>query len=197
MQVLAFKSRTMSTEGEAGGWRQRHPSTSGSSNDNQSNNNPTDNNPTHIRNIREEMEGFNRQRSSSSGATAATGTTRREEEDPDAGLFPPSEDLTSSSPWRGGRGGDLDAPGNDGRSRIIRRDSGSGRQEQKLVDLSTPTLVDEEDFYADEQEEQEMIRLEHERIRRHASAPIGAPYRTFFVHEDARRAPGAQVHKST
>ncbi|KAL3917984.1 MAG: hypothetical protein SGILL_004455, partial [Bacillariaceae sp.] len=138
---------------------------------------------------------FNRQRSSSSGATT---TDRREEEDPDAGLFPPSDDFTSSSPWRGGRGGDMDTPGNDGRSRIIRRDSGSGRQEQKLVDLSTPTLVDEEDYYEDEQEEQEMIRLEHERIRRHASAPIGAPYRTFFVHEeDVRRTPGAQMYTST
>ncbi|KAL3915949.1 MAG: hypothetical protein SGILL_005403 [Bacillariaceae sp.] len=179
--------------GEAGdSWRQMRSDAAARSND-INNNNPNDNsnpsnNTSDIRaDIRAEMEGFNRQRSASSSTP-----TRVEEEDPDAGLLPPSDDFNSSSPWRG-RGGD-----NDGRSRIIRRDSGSGRQEQKIVDLSTPTLVDEEDYYENEEEEREMIALEHERIRRHASAPIGAYHnRTFFVNEqDVRRTPGSSMYRS-
>mmetsp|Transcript_22701 Transcript_22701/g.26039 ORF Transcript_22701/g.26039 Transcript_22701/m.26039 type:complete len:1700 (-) Transcript_22701:211-5310(-) len=86
-----------------------------------------------------------------------------------------------------------------GGSRIIRR----GNDQLKFVDASTPTLIDELDIYEDEEEEQEMVKLEYERIRRNAAAPIGAkPDLTnishFSIHDSdsVRRTPGAQMYRS-
>ena len=50
--------------------------------------------------------------------------------------------------------------------RLIRR----GNDGPKYIDASTPTLIDEDEFYEDE----EMVKLEYERIRRNANAPIGS-----------------------
>ena len=83
--------------------------------------------------------------------------------------------------------------------RIIRR----GNDGPKFVDTSTPTLIDELDIYEDEEEEQEMVKLEYERIRRNAAAPIGTkPNPTRFPHfsmndsDAVRRTPGAQMYRS-
>lgn len=181
----------MST-GEAGDrWQQRRQSSSASSLSRRSNNtnNNDDNNTstTSDANNDREVGSYHRYRIN----------TMEEEEDT---LLPASDAIPS--PIRGGRDGDNDGDG-DGRSRIIRGDNGSGRQEQKLVELTTPSLVDEDDYYEDEAEEQEMVALEHERIRRYAAAPIGAhhhPHRAFFVTEDdsnVRRTPGAQMYRSS
>jgi len=98
--------------------------------------------------------------------------------------------------------------------RLIRR----GNDTPKFVDLSTPTLVDEIDIYENEEEEREMVKLEYERIRRNASAPIGSHSHTTkstnISHntrsrfgamaikpsvnesESVRRTPGAQMYRS-
>ncbi|KAG7359705.1 expressed tetratricopeptide repeat protein [Nitzschia inconspicua] len=179
----------MST-GEAGDrWQRRHSSSedqSQRSGGNSSNNN----NPSTTTNRAYNDEGgesYHRYR-----------VIMRDEEDADTGLLPPSDAIPS--PMMGWRDVDDDGDG-DGRNRIIRRNSGSGMQEQKLVELTTPSLVDEDDYYEDEAEEQEMVALEHERIRRNAAAPIGAhhyQHRAFFVNEeDLRRTPGAQMYRSS
>lgn len=74
--------------------------------------------------------------------------------------------------------------------RIIR----GGNDDVKFVDAPTPTLIDEDDFYEDE----EMVKLEYERIRRHATAPIGSYGRrtTTSEEEAVRRTPGAQMYRS-
>jgi tetratricopeptide (TPR) repeat protein len=178
----------MST-GEAGDrWQRRHPVPSSRGNNSTSNNDNNNNTsatttPTNTYNDEEVGRYTSRYR-----------VNMGEEDD---GLLPPSDAFPS--PMMGRR--DVDDDASDGRNRIIRRNSGSERQEQKLVELTTPSLVDEDDYYEDEAEEQEMVALEHERIRRNAAAPIGAhyhPHRAFFVNEeDLRRTPGAQMYRSS
>jgi len=89
--------------------------------------------------------------------------------------------------------------------RLIRRDIDG----LKFIDAPTPTLIDEDDVYEDE----EMVKLEYERIRRNATAPIGSHSRhihssqndnSYFVcmdvnpneEESVRRTPGAQMYRS-
>eukprot|EP00537_Pseudo-nitzschia_pungens_P003226 CAMPEP_0172359386 /NCGR_PEP_ID=MMETSP1060-20121228/3587_1 /TAXON_ID=37318 /ORGANISM="Pseudo-nitzschia pungens, Strain cf. cingulata" /LENGTH=1732 /DNA_ID=CAMNT_0013081015 /DNA_START=151 /DNA_END=5349 /DNA_ORIENTATION=+ len=109
-----------------------------------------------------------------------------------------------------GHNSDKDGEG----GRFIRR----GSDAPKFVDLSTPTLIDEVDIYENEEEEREMVKLEYERIRRNASAPIGSHSnnaacadisqntRSRFGAmgmnlnvndgESVRRTPGAQMYRS-
>ena len=87
--------------------------------------------------------------------------------------------------------------------RLIRR----GNDDAKFIDAPTPTLIDEDEFYEDE----EMVKLEYERIRRNATAPIGSHsrrtssfqndqshYVCMSANEDeaVRRTPGAQMYRS-
>jgi tetratricopeptide (TPR) repeat protein len=91
--------------------------------------------------------------------------------------------------------------------RLIRR----GNDGPKFIDAPTPTLIDEDEFYEDE----EMVKLEYERIRRNANAPIGSHSRrnntsqndhSHFIsmgvntnmneEESVRRTPGAQMYRS-
>jgi tetratricopeptide (TPR) repeat protein len=81
-----------------------------------------------------------------------------------------------------------------------------GNDKPKFVDSSTPTLIDEYDVYEDDEEEEEMVKLEYERIRRNAAAPIGARpaaidmshYSSINVNDgdSVRRTPGAQMYRS-
>eukprot|EP00339_Tiarina_fusa_P014946 CAMPEP_0117055630 /NCGR_PEP_ID=MMETSP0472-20121206/38578_1 /TAXON_ID=693140 ORGANISM="Tiarina fusus, Strain LIS" /NCGR_SAMPLE_ID=MMETSP0472 /ASSEMBLY_ACC=CAM_ASM_000603 /LENGTH=225 /DNA_ID=CAMNT_0004771727 /DNA_START=69 /DNA_END=743 /DNA_ORIENTATION=- len=81
------------------------------------------------------------------------------------------------------RGGSWD----DGSGDDEARRSPRGRDMRKAMEATTPTLIDEEDF-VDGEEDQEMISLEHERIRQ----------RAFFGADDhLRRTPGAQMYKSS
>ena len=90
-----------------------------------------------------------------------------------------------SEQWDG-QGEDQDGEG----GRVIR----GGNDDVKFIDAPTPTLIDEDDFYEDE----EMVKLEFERIRRHAAAPIGFYNRrtTTSEEEAVRRTPGAQMYRS-
>ena len=88
--------------------------------------------------------------------------------------------------------------------RLVRRDD----DDLKFINAPTPTLIDEDDVYEDE----EMVKLEYERIRRNATAPIGSHFRhiktpqndsSHFVctdvnpnEESVRRTPGAQMYRS-
>jgi la-related protein 1 len=91
--------------------------------------------------------------------------------------------------------------------RLIRR----GNDGPKFIDAPTPTLIDEDEFYEDE----EMVKLEYERIRRNATAPIGSHSRRSETspndhnhygnmgvnanvneEESVRRTPGAQMYRS-
>jgi len=98
------------------------------------------------------------------------------------------------------QGGDKSGEG----GRLIRR----GSDDPKFIDAPTPTLIDEDEFYEDE----EMVKLEYERIRRNATAPIGSHSRrttnsqndqSQYVcmsakeEESVRRTPGAQMYRST
>lgn len=111
------------------------------------------------------------------------------EDDTDEGLLPRSDSNASTS-WN--EEGDLDNEDEDAgssRGRTIRRN----RDRRKSVDLTTPTLIDEEDIYEDEEEEQEMIRFERERVRKAAGLP---PTQSFFGYEDdLRRTPGASMYR--
>lgn len=88
---------------------------------------------------------------------------------------------------------------------------GRGNDDSKFINAPTPTLIDEDEFYEDE----EMVKLEYERIRRNATAPIGFHSRRsntsqndpshFAVmsvnanvneEELVRRTPGAQMYRS-
>mmetsp|Transcript_16920 Transcript_16920/g.39077 ORF Transcript_16920/g.39077 Transcript_16920/m.39077 type:complete len:1708 (+) Transcript_16920:176-5299(+) len=87
---------------------------------------------------------------------------------------------------------------------LVRRDN----EDLKFLDAPTPTLIDEDEFYEDE----EMVKLEYERIRRNATAPIGSHSRhinnpqndnSHFIctdvhsnEESVRRTPGAQMYRS-
>ncbi len=98
------------------------------------------------------------------------------------------------------QGGDKSGEG----GRLIRR----GSDDPKFIDAPTPTLIDEDEFYEDE----EMVKLEYERIRRNATAPIGFHSRRSTTsqndhghyvclsaneEESVRRTPGAQMYRST
>mmetsp|Transcript_21091 Transcript_21091/g.52294 ORF Transcript_21091/g.52294 Transcript_21091/m.52294 type:complete len:851 (-) Transcript_21091:2325-4877(-) len=101
-----------------------------------------------------------------------------------------------------GQGKDHNQDKHEG-GRLIRR----GNEDPKFIDAPTPTLIDEDEFYEDE----EMVKLEYERIRRNATAPIGShSRRTNTAHsqndyvcmsangdEAVRRTPGAQMYRST
>jgi tetratricopeptide (TPR) repeat protein len=65
-----------------------------------------------------------------------------------------------------------------------------GRDLRKIVEATTPTLIDEEDFIGDEEHEREMISLERERLRLTSRAFFGTD------ESDLRRTPGAQMYKS-
>ena len=82
------------------------------------------------------------------------------------------------------------------------------RDRRQSVEATTPTLMDEEDFIDDE-EEQEMVSLERERLRQtsrgiflrdesHLRRTPGAQmYRSNFDQESMRRTPGAsEMHRS-
>ncbi len=96
-----------------------------------------------------------------------------------------------SEQWDGQGRDHIQGENNDGEGvRLIR----GGNDGVKFVDASTPTLIDEDDFYEDE----EMVKLEYERIRRNATAPIGSYSRrtTTSEEEAVRRTPGAQMYRS-
>jgi tetratricopeptide (TPR) repeat protein len=95
----------------------------------------------------------------------------------DEPLASPASLPTASSSW--------DDQSDDESDRIIAR-----RDRLKFEDATTPTLLDEEDF--DYDEEQEMVSLEHERLRRPEP-------RAFFGTDESslRRTPGAQMYKSS
>lgn len=84
--------------------------------------------------------------------------------------------------------------------------SSSGQEQRKLVESTTPTLIDEQDF-ADDDEEQEMVSLERLRTSRFFAGdeshltvrrtPGAQMYRSSFHQESMRRTPGAtQMHRS-
>lgn len=92
----------------------------------------------------------------------------------------------------------------------MRMRSGSPKRGGRAsLEVSTPTLIDEPDF-VDEEEEQEMISLERERITRNSRSlfpqdessirrtPGAQMYRSSIDNESMRRTPGAsQMHRST